>query len=542
MLFRTQLGLFALGLVIVSTFATTHAAAAELRSSGMISTTGARRAGLERAWASAVRMDGGRDRLVGSTLHITSDPQRERRIIEVHYNNRKEIYTDTDVDRYGEVLGKDGVQKKTIARVNDLKAQNIDAKTVEYNVPEMMFFVASRRGFIHAMDAHTGATRWSARIGNPDHPTHGPAANDKYVAVINGNVLYVLKHDDGELAWQKKLSYVPSAGPALSDDLAFVPSTRGAIESFDLADYKRPVWIYQSQGHAMVRPVTTSRSVIWPTDRGHLYVGRANSAGINYRLEAAEAIIAPATAADRRIFTASSDGYVYCVEETGGAILWRFSTGEPINSSPIPVGENVYVTGTNGGMFCISIADGQEQWWAPGVRRFISASETRLYCQDQTGEMIVLNPKSGARLGIVPMGGVDHIYQNYATDRIFVGSSDGLIVCLHESQLHWPVEHLQDDSAPKVSKPDVVQQGLGDEPNDAGRPAAAADPFGAPPAGAADPFGADPFGAGNNGGGGNNGGNSGGNNNDPFGSDPFGSGAGGNNTDPDSDPFGASPF
>ncbi|MCA9154398.1 MAG: PQQ-binding-like beta-propeller repeat protein, partial [Planctomycetales bacterium] len=211
MLFRTQLGLFALGLVIVSTFATTHAAAAELRSSGMISTAGARRAGLERAWASAVRMDGGRDRLVGSTLHITSDPQRERRIIEVHYNNRKEIYTDTDVDRYGEVLGKDGVQKKTIARVNDLKAQNIDAKTVEYNVPEMMFFVASRRGFIHAMDAHTGATRWSARIGNPDHPTHGPAANDKYVAVINGNVLYVLKHDDGELAWQKKLSYVPSA-------------------------------------------------------------------------------------------------------------------------------------------------------------------------------------------------------------------------------------------------------------------------------------------------------------------------------------------
>ncbi|MCA9227931.1 MAG: hypothetical protein KDA47_20060, partial [Planctomycetales bacterium] len=125
MLFRTQLGLFALGLVIVSTFATTHAAAAELRSSGMISTAGARRAGLERAWASAVRMDGGRDRLVGSTLHITSDPQRERRIIEVHYNNRKEIYTDTDVDRYGEVLGKDGVQKKTIARVNDLKAQNI---------------------------------------------------------------------------------------------------------------------------------------------------------------------------------------------------------------------------------------------------------------------------------------------------------------------------------------------------------------------------------------------------------------------------------
>ncbi|MEO8498808.1 MAG: hypothetical protein ABI614_27420, partial [Planctomycetota bacterium] len=68
----------------------------------------------------------------------------------------------------------------------------------------------------------------------------------------------------------------------------------------------------------------------------------------------------------------------------------------------------------------------------------ISASKSRLYCQGDTGQLIIFDIKSGGRLGALSTESLDIRMVNYQTDRILLGSSTGLIQCMREVGAEWP--------------------------------------------------------------------------------------------------------
>jgi hypothetical protein len=130
---------------------------------------------------------------------------------------------------------------------------------------------------------------------------------------------------------------------------------------------------------------------------------------------------------------------------------------------------------------------------------------------------------------------LDVFYSNTLTDRILVGTTTGVIQCLHETELKWPLVHVNLAEAEQKPRPEIKQEGLEGAPKPAAKPdgaqpkpaAGGVDPFGAggaqPEPGGADPFGggaapqpapggADPFGEG-------------GAKPEPGGADPFGGGA-----------------
>ena len=47
--------------------------------------------------------------------------------------------------------------------------------------------VLTTAGVVQDFNALTGANLWTAPVGNANYPSLGPAASDKYVAVINGS-------------------------------------------------------------------------------------------------------------------------------------------------------------------------------------------------------------------------------------------------------------------------------------------------------------------------------------------------------------------
>ena len=179
---------------------------------------------------------------------------------------------------------------------------------------------------------------------------------------------------------------------------------------------------------------------------------------------------------------ASTDGYVYCIDEQNGNLVWRFSTGEPIIRSPVVVGDFVYVVTDENNLFRLSAADGLDEWTINGVSGILSVSGTRLYCLGRVGRMVIVDSASGSKLATLPTETLDVQYLNTLTDRVIVGTSAGIIQCLHEIQNHWPVIH-----APASEQPAKKATG-----KPAAGPAAAR---GAAPADA-NPFGADPFGSG----------------------------------------------
>lgn len=575
---------------------------AQTSRSGLISSSAASRLGLTREWFTQVALDRARGRVTYTSTHVNNS--RTHTLFQVVYDRGKLEFSELARDRFGKQLGSMGAVELAAQRIveiceemqarngdgpmkDDLTATKQAAEQVLQNIlefraeqqtsrkeveapsveefaaplfsrakaapdllprfqrrviPEITIYVATNQGMVQAIDGETGKTRWAVPVGRANHPNMAPAANDEYVAVVNGSMLEILDSQTGKTVWERRLSHAPGASPAITDETIFVPMVNGHVEMYKLyrMDEKfQPPSYFVSSGQNLLQPLTTpGGSLAWASGRGYLYVAAGDADRLRFRLEANKQIESPPTfAPPDLILVSSTDGYVYCVKELAGTVTWRFSTGQPISQSPIPIGGSVFVVTDNLGLFCVNLENGVEKWWSPRIRRFLSASATRVYCEGDRGQLVVLDLETGGRVGTVNTVGLDLKILNSQTDRLYLGSKTGLIQCLHETALSLPIVHQAEENQqkPKRAKPDEDRKPAAKKPADGG-----ADPFGGgadPFGGGKDPFGgggADPFGGSGSGGGGGGG-------SDPFGggSDPFGGGGGGSK-----DPFGggADPF
>ncbi len=362
----------------------------------------------------------------------------------------------------------------------------------ELILDEGTLFLFSDQSVVTAIDASTGATRWSAEVGTRGYPCLTPAANRRLVAVINGSTLYVLNRHNGKLLWQTKLTGAPAAGPALSQQRVYVPLLDGRLVSYRLKEVRDPlleaaakgpvtpeqqaarnlarleslrleqdaqVPLFTSvPGRPMLQPLVTrenesEENVVWATDQGYLCAGRIDrneqrTLELRYRLQTDAPIVAqpsylPPDAnvlPDSGLLIAGSeDGFVYAIRERNGEQLWRFSTGEPIVEDPVVLGRFVFAANQLGGMYCIDAKTGTQVWWTPEVTRFIAASKERIYASDKIGLLHVLSAKTGSELDRIPAAYLPVKLTNPESDRLFLASATGMIQCLHEPDMVQPL-------------------------------------------------------------------------------------------------------
>lgn len=475
-----------------------HAVGADHGDSALISQIEAQRYGLARAWFTQVRLDPARARMTDMIYFVSAT--QSHTVYEVQYLSRKRVFSERDTDHFGDLMGKEKAEKEANAFIEELKTREIESKLQTIQVPETTLYAVTDRAVLHAIDAETGRTRWTTVVGNRDYPVERPGISENYVAVLNGSTLHLLKRQTGEMAWIRAIQGVASAGPALTAEYVIVPTFSGDVELYDIEETRTLPEIYRSNGRVLIQPIVTPMSVLWPTDRGLLYAAQTTQKGLRYRMEAKRAIVSQAAyASPNKVLAASVDGYVYCLHEISGDELWRFSSGEAISNSPVPIGDSVYVVTDKGSLFCLNLENGQEKWSAPQVRRLISVSKDRLYCLTVTGRLAILDVKTGGRIALMGTNQLDVFYSNTLTDRILVGTTTGVVQCLHEVELQWPLVHVNLAEAVQQQRPEIKQEGLEPKAKPAAKPAAPGekgDPFGAggAPKPAADP--ADPFGGG----------------------------------------------
>jgi outer membrane protein assembly factor BamB len=494
-----------------------QAVGADRGDSVLISQVEAQRYGLERAWFTQVQLDPARARMTEMIYFVSA--AQSHTVYEVQYQERKRVFSERDTDRFGDLLGKEKAEKEAQAFMEELKLREIESKMQAIQVPETTLYAVTDRAVLHAIDAETGRTRWSTVVGNRDYPVERPGISEDYVAVLNGSTLHLLKRQTGEMAWIRAIQGVASAGPALTNEYVIVPTFTGDVELYDIEETRTLPEIYRSNGRVLIQPIVTPLSVLWPTDRGLLYAAQTTQKGLRYRMEARQSIVSqPAYASPNKVLVASIDGYVYCLHELSGDELWRFSSGESISNSPVPIGDSVYAITDKGSLFSLNGENGQEKWSAPQVRRLVSVSKDRLYVLTMTGRLAILDVKTGGRIALLGPNQLDVFYSNTLTDRILVGTTTGVVQCLHEIELQWPLVHVNLAEAEQQRRPEIKQEGL------EGKPKPAAKPDGAQPKPAAG--GMDPFG-------------DGGAQPEPDGADPFGGGAAPQPAPGGADPFGA---
>ncbi len=348
-----------------------------------------------------------------------------------------------------ETASKNGLERAWFSQVRVDRSKN---RVTNWALHDDLLLALTSTGTLHAMDSESGRTRWVAQVGNPSHPSTGPAANAELVAVLNGSRLFMLDRGDGHLVWSRPIGNISEAAPVLGENYAYVAQINGRVEGFKLDDPAARVWQYQSLGRIYHPPIIAGELVAWTSDRGHLYFGNAIRPRVSFRVETYDEIAAAPTASGENLYATSLGGYLYCYTQAKGAELWRFSAGRPITKKPTVVGDRVYVASEAPALYAVDSTSGHHAWTAEGVVQFVARGANRVYGLDRFGTLLILDGESGTLAGRIATGGGFSALANEQSDRIFLVSDSGLVQCLHELGAEKPILHSESASEGPMSE------------------------------------------------------------------------------------------
>jgi outer membrane protein assembly factor BamB len=502
-------------------------------------------AGMEVAWDFQAPTEPARSGDVFVTSHVSA--KQKRTVYEVHHKGGPTtVFAAGQVDREGRRLDAAAAAFQADVELRTLKALGHDDAKIEVReVPQVSLLMQTGSGQLLLLDGETGELRWSVVIGKHNLTNLQPALGEDHVIAINGSTLYIINVETGKLEAERRLHGIPDAGPTIAGEQAIVPIMGRPFEVYSLSEgqLNQTPMFRASFGRVTGNPVATPLSVIWATDRGHVFMANPTTAIPTARIEARKGIVGtPAFVPPDWVVFGVEDGYVMAVELQQQVIQWEFFSGQSLSEPPYALDKAVYVPTSQNELIKLNASDGQLQWETTGVRRVVSGLRDRLYCESTNGDLVTLDTKAGRLLGRAPLSRQDHMLTNTLTDRIYLVRGNGLIECLRATGARWPTLHLPlpqldtDEQTPvdgesetAISEPDS----LGDS-DDAGD-ISEDDPFAdnATPADSMDEE--DPFAAGDD--------------QDPFATDagdeqnPFAEGtsddAGSDDADEEEDPFGA---
>ena len=338
--------------------------------SAVFSPNVARQYGLEHVWSTQIQVDRSRGRVFSVNPYVSTT--KAHTLFEVTYEFGKVTFSETQLDQFRQPLGIEGAKEKAETRAEEIKKlfpeSKIEPTVSKRVIPEILLYAVTELGTIHALDGETGRTKWVTTVGRMDHFTTQAAANDRYVGIVNGSTIYILKTSDGSLVWQRQMAGVPTAGPALSKDYIFVPTANGMMESYTLKDSREPAWTFKSTGRTFIQPVTGSNTLAWPSDAGHIYVSSTSPRALRYRMESHHTVDSPPAILGSRLFATSVDGYLYCMDLMGqqdasrAACFGKVSLGYSSSRPPVPIEDVVFAISNLDQLFCVSINTGKERW------------------------------------------------------------------------------------------------------------------------------------------------------------------------------------
>lgn len=339
---------------------------------------------------------------------------------------------------------------------------------------EENIYLQSTGGTVTAFEADSGKRLWAVQLGNRDEPIYPGVSNEKYFLAVNGMALYCIERFSGKVLWELKLPTMPSVGPSVDDQHIYVGSLDGSIYSFELKiidelyrkrllpnwSFEALRWRYRTGKEISTTANSTGSMVNFASRDGSLYAVGATERDLSWQFETDAPITAPFAATEDSLILASEDNFVYCLNRTNGLSRWEFASGYPIRKAPVVIEEDLYILPDRGGLFNLTVRTGAEKWERPGISDFLGATKSRLFTADPTGNIVLLQRSTGRPLGTLPLRPFSVRLVNDRTDRLFLATPSGLVMCLREQGSEFGHFHKYPERAPIV--PDVEP----DEPDE----------------------------------------------------------------------------
>ena len=358
-------------------------------------------------------------------------------------------------------------------------------KVSHITVDEENVYVQSSSGSVTTFDSETGKQLWARQLGQRDSPQYPAVSNTDNVMVVSGITLYSIEKFGGDIQWKIDLPKVPSTSPAADETHVYIGALDGSVYAFSLRklhelysermlpQYSRDalVWRFKTAKQITTPAISDGLVVNFASRDKSLYSISSTQSKMRWQFETDEPISAPMATAEGVILLASEDFNVYCIGLQNGQIRWDFVSGYPVRRAPRVIGQQVFVFPQRGGIYSLSLETGAEQWWRPGIEDFVGATNSRVFVSDYIGNIVMLARNDGHVVGALPLRDYKTRFGNDRTDRIYLATQSGLVVCIREIGHEFPVFHMHPERLPLL--PDFAPEEAEEETS--ADPAAAAD-------------------------------------------------------------------
>ena len=342
------------------------------------------------------------------------------------------------------------------------------------SIDEDIVYVQATSGVTTAFDAETGQQLWAVQLGSLDQPSFPAISNENLALIVVGSTMYGIEKRTGKTVWTLILRGQPSTGPAVDEKHVYFGTLDGMLYAYSLRKIQKlyeerrlpqwsmeaQVWNYKAAKEITSPPITTGRVVNFASRDGSLYSVTAKERKLVYQLETDKAIVAPLVRLGNMMYMASEDFTFYALNLFNGRVEWEFTSGLPIRKAPWAVDPDLYVMPDRGGMYCLDPITGARRWWKPDLTNFIAVTGGAVAASDEDGNLVMVSRDKGETIGSLLLRRFTVRTGNDRTDRIYLATESGLVLCVRQIGHSFPVYHRYPDRLPLL--PEITPD---DEPD-----------------------------------------------------------------------------
>ncbi|MEV7569346.1 PQQ-binding-like beta-propeller repeat protein [Streptomyces tanashiensis] len=277
-------------------------------------------------------------------------------------SERWRLHTDAwvyslQVDRGTVVTGTRGGGVQGWEASNGAKLWEITGAQTDFETPEAGPAVHGdtvyvwRDARLQALDARTGAERWSYPIGDAascaNVPVRVAPAEDGCVYVSAGTRVLSIDIAAGHVRWHFEAPAVflspPvfAPGPAVTGGGVYLSDHLGTVYALD-ATTGQDRWRIATEPRQSTEPVLVADGNVHVGSGSALYTLDAVTGTPRWRFAAGGELVGSPVVADGRVHFGSADHVLYTLDATGGQLRWKLATGGEITGSPVAKGGVVY--------------------------------------------------------------------------------------------------------------------------------------------------------------------------------------------------------
>ena len=252
---------------------------------------------------------------------------------------------------------------------------------------------------VAVLDRATGDVIWRHRLSNA--PGSGPLVDGDRVIVATqeerGEVR-ALQLGTGASLWSATVGDV-AAPLALDDSTVYAGSTEGFVVALHSGSGAR-VWRVRLAGAVRAAPVPTSAGLVVATTTDSVYLLDRNTGAVRARRGLTGSIVAAPASLDTLLVAGTTGGDLVALRPEGLALRWHVDLGSAVVGSVAVQHDVAWALDERGALWCVPLADpSSASHVGTGVvsRAGPTPTASGILLASTNGELVLVDPATGTR-------------------------------------------------------------------------------------------------------------------------------------------------